>query len=95
MKLIAYDWLVVQFQLRDWWRYVSMECGAQYVVITVGIPDILVLYVNNLGTMDVSVYLLQLYLRVCWKLYLFPTSIYSTAKQLCSLKYSINTSVVY
>ena len=34
-------------------------------------------------------------LSVYWKLYLFPTSICSTAKQLCSLKYSINTSEFY
>ena len=84
------DWLVVQLQLRDRWRYVSLECGTQCVV-TVGIPEMLVLCVDNLGTVDVSVYLLQLY----WKLYLSPTSICSTAKQLCSLKYSINISEFY
>ena len=60
MRLMMSDWLVVQLQLRDWWRYVSMECGAQCVV-TIGITKMLVLCVDNLGTMDVSVYLLQLY----------------------------------
>ena len=59
MRLML-DWLVVQLQLRDWWRYVSMECGAQCVV-TDGIPEMLVLCVDNLGTMNVSVYLLKLY----------------------------------
>ena len=57
---LMYDWLVVQLQLRDWWRYVSMECGAQCVV-TGGIPEVLVLFVDNSGTMDVSFFLLQLY----------------------------------
>ena len=59
MRLML-DWLVVQLQLRDWLRYVSMECGAQCVV-TVGIPEMLGLCVDNLGTMDVSFYLLQLH----------------------------------
>ena len=57
---LMFDWLVVQLQLRDWWRYVSMECGAQYVV-TVGLPEMLVLCVDNLGTMEVSFYSLQLH----------------------------------
>ena len=53
MKLVAYEWLVVQLQLRDWWKYVSMECGVQCVV-TDGISEMLELCVNNSGTMDVS-----------------------------------------
>ena len=54
---LMFDWLVVQLQLRDWWRCVSMECGAQCVV-TLGMPEMLVLCVNNLGTMEVSLYFL-------------------------------------
>ena len=52
MRLML-DWLVVQLQLRDWWRYVSMECGVQCVV-TDGISDMLELCVDNLDTVDVS-----------------------------------------
>ena len=50
---LMFDWLVVQLQLRDWWRYVSMECGAPCVV-TGGISNMLELCVDSLGTVDVS-----------------------------------------
>ena len=33
MRLI-FDWLMVQQLTLDEWRYVSMECGAQYVMTT-------------------------------------------------------------
>ena len=50
---LMFDWLVVQLQLRDLWRYVSMERGV-LCVVTVGIPEMLELCVDNSGTMDVS-----------------------------------------
>ena len=56
-----FDWLVVQLQLRDWWRYVTVECGAQCVII-IGMLEMHKWCVDNLGTMEVSCYILKPYL---------------------------------
>ena len=37
---LMYNWLVANHHMRDWWKYVSMESGVQYV-ITGGIPEML------------------------------------------------------
>ena len=89
---LMFDWLEDQFKMKDWWRYVSMECGAQCVVID-GIPEKLVLHVDNSGTVDVSLLSTTIFKLLIMAKYSY--SIYSTAKQLRFLNLSITISELY
>ena len=50
---LMFDWLVVEHQMMDEWRYVSMGLGVQYVLAD-GTTEMLMLCVDNWDMMDVS-----------------------------------------
>ena len=43
---LMFDWLVVEHQMMDEWRYVSMGLGVQYVLAD-GTTEMLMLCVDN------------------------------------------------
>ena len=73
MKLI-FVWSVEKHLMREEWRYVWVEGGAQ-CAMTGGTSEMLKLCVDNSGIMDVSLYL-PLFTVSCYCL-LFPTASYS------------------